>query len=372
MWHIFENFDGSFTAYYDAYDGALGAALLTGVFIAILMYLGVACWPYLTIPVLSLGLGFGIPGICGRGMNDDILAPIVTMPLVVFAWAATSWVVMATYEVAGTGPAALIGYLLLAIIGIVGVFMPTMEWIEDEGVGLIVLLVEFIAMAALWFSAGLGGLGSLTDAQGASVFRWCFIVLGVIALGSLAIRAVLGLPNALKDADERRRMLLNGALCLAGFAPLVVASLLAGLGSVAATVAALVVFAGIGFGAAVADAKGAQWALLPLLVFGSAAIAAQAQVTYLPPDNVMLGVIELCRTNGLVQFFAGGAAPIIDGFVSVLSAALNAIGQIIVDAFGAEPEYVTMASTLSLYASLFVAAFTMGIGSLLGGVGSAK
>lgn len=349
-WKVFEN-DGRLAIF--PKNDAMLAILTVAPLYALLRLAPVATHAQLVLPIVlilfSMGAGFAL---CSEAF-------LTTGPSMEFGWSALAWLFLMNDMSYQPGMGALITTVQsFAILLIVSFFTPALGR-ETGGT----FALAFYASGLTWFCVRRYVTGFMDEATVRTYLGWMHLVMIAFALGCTALECFRLYKLRKKRPELARYDVMAPVLLLAGIVPLLVARVLAPLGSaacLAGATAAYVVLAVLG---RLRSPRYLSWSLFALVLGATIGLVARADASALPVAALSEWLVSSCANNPLARLLADGALPLVDAFTSLMGgfviSSANAVFGFSAEAAKAMPG--ELVSALCLYPGVFGIASVMGV-----------
>lgn len=204
---------------------------IPGILFAVLgvlamLYLAAAAPAAMYLPVLSVL--FGLTALLYLGGKEGHLrgraAYYTAYPFLVYGWAGMNWAVFAVTVQQGSLLYGMIGWMVLALIGVFVLVFPSFEAAGSSLGGLVLL-----PLAALWASAVIYGVSDPLNGYYNTAARlavYTFRVFAVLLLAALVIWLVMTVKDLIDSKDTRIRAVGGLVMFVLGLPPAVALPLL--------------------------------------------------------------------------------------------------------------------------------------------------
>ena len=323
MFRLFEDWDGSFIIIREGpYDG-LWSLLFMGFFVLLMCVLGSYAVPYMTLPLLAVYAGMVISMYVKSSWSL-----LVAYPFFAYGWAAACYVITYVTIEYNLGLIGLIGWLVMAIVGIFLLMIPLGEVHEYVG-GFGNFFM--IPLAMLWIASLLFSLQDSDNNFNVISQKWtlyAFRMLGITMLIALVAALVERIREVARSETEQKDLFNNIVSTAVGIGIVAGFSIFSYLipGGIVMSLLLLAVLAALAF--ALKTDKGSfsitSYAFLPVLVcwiFKPVVYQESIyRIMYLQAADKVLDIGNVPLMHYLADRFA---SPTLAGFTMILSKILN-------------------------------------------------
>lgn len=353
-------------------DGVPG--ILFGIAAALLMlWMSLTSPGHMYLPFLSILAGLTVLLYLGgkAGELRGIAAFYTAYPLLVYGWTGMCWTVFAATDSSGNGVIGMMGWLVLAVVGVFVLVIPSFEAANSSIGGLVI-----IPLAALWISAIIFGLADDTNSyyQTASrIVTYTFHVFGIMMGVALICWLIMAVKTCIDHKDSIKNLLGSFLMFVLGCLPLMLVPLLSTILSgfllaagllVYFLLLALVTYRRGGHG----PMPGAQYAVLPvLLAWFARAVLPLTAVS--DPSIVPIGavgrVLSFCSHDWIASFADHVGGPLLASFGALLNAVFAWAGQLLHQYLGIDLAATGIPDLLVMVCGFFLILLVLWLGTMV-------
>ena len=353
-------------------DGVPG--ILFGIAAAVLMlWMAVTSAAYMYLPLLAILAGLTMLLYLGgkAGELRGIAAFYAAYPLLVYGWTGMCWTVFAATDSSGNGVIGMMGWLVLAVVGVFVLVIPSFEAANSSIGGLVI-----IPLAALWISAIIFGLADDTNSYYATACRivtYTFHVFGIMMAVALICWLIMAVKTCIDHKDSIKNLLGSFLMFVLGCLPLMLVPLLSTILSSWMLAAGLLTYFLLlalatyrrgGHG----PMPGAQYAILPVLLAWFARVVLPLTAVSDPsilPVGAVSRVLSFCSHDWIVSFADHVGGPLLASFGALLAPLFAWTEQLLRQHLGVDLAATGIPDLLVLVCGFFLILLVLWLGTLV-------
>ena len=362
MFQIFENWDGSFTVIpYEPGDD-IWSLLFMGVFVLLMGVLGSYSAEYMALPILAIFAGVVI----SMYVNSPY-SLLVAYPFFAYGWAATCYVILYVSVRTNIGLVGLMGWVLMAIVGILVLIVPLAEYLGGAG------MLVFIPLTMLWISSMLFSMQDSDNNYGVISQKWtlyAFRILGIVMLIGLVV-ALVGRFREVAGSEKEQNIFFSNIVSTAvGIGIIAVFSVFSYLipGGIVMSFLLLAVLAALAFVLKVNNGSFSitHYVFLPVLIcWIYKPVVYQEGIYRIMTLNAADKILDIGETP-MMHFLADRfAAPTLSGFTMILSKILGFLINLILRIFDSSVPAFVMPEAFALPFGFFAMCLATSLGIIL-------